>query len=371
MTFFDQLAALDLNDLRARITDCTAADVERALTRDRLGEDDVLALFSPAADPYLELLAQRSAAITERRFGKVVHLFNPLYVSNYCVNRCKYCGFAHNLEVERSALTPAEAMAEAQIIYDMGFRHILLVSGESRQHVPMEYLTEVAGALHKKFASVSVEIFPLTTEEYRQLNAAGVDGLTMFQETYDPELYKIYHPAGPKRNYQYRLEAMDRGGEAGLRSLGLGSLLGLNDWRFESVCMAMHGRYLLRKYWRSKLGISFPRIREAAGHFRPEHPVSDRDLVHMICAMRIVFPDADLVLSTREPARLRDRLIGLGVTRVSAGSRTNPGGYGHEEAGGKQFEISDPRSPAEIAAMLESKGFEPVWKDFDSAFLSA
>jgi 2-iminoacetate synthase len=370
MSFYEIVTGMDLGALKQRIEACTAADVERALTRERLSESDMLAVLSPAAAPYLEEMAQRSAAITERRFGKIIQLYTPLYVSNECVNRCKYCGFAHNLEdVKRITLTPAEALADAQILYDEGFRHILIVSGESRHLVTMEYLEEIASELHKKFGSVSIEIFVLDTDEYRRLVASGVDGLTIFQETYDPELYKEYHPAGPKRFYKNRLDAMERGGEAGMRSLGLGTLLGLNDWHVEATLMAMHARYLMRRFWKSRVSINFPRIREAAGHYQPKFPVNDRDLVQMISAMRLILPDVELVLSTREPAALRDHLVGLGITRMSAGSKTNPGGYSDPDAGGAQFEVSDGRSPEAFVAMVKSKGFEPVWKDFDREFL--
>lgn len=370
MTFYDFAAKLDWNLLSRRLEACGPGDVERALTRERPGEEEILALFSPAAVPYLEALAQRSAAITERRFGKVIQLYAPLYFSNHCVNRCKYCGFAHNLEVARIALTHEEVLAEAEILHREGFRHILLVCGESRQHVPMDFLSGIAAALHGRFDSISIEIFPLAGEEYQRLVASGVDGLTIFQETYHSELYKNYHPAGPKSIYRNRLEAIERGGQAGMRSLGLGTLLGLNDWRAEAVVMALHARHLMRKFWQSRVSINFPRIREAAGHFTPPHPVSDRDLVQMICAMRLILPDIELVLSTREPAALRDRLVGLGITRISAGSRTNPGGYSHPESDeGEQFTVSDPRSPAEVVRMLQEKGFEPVWKDFDREFI--
>ena len=371
MSFFDVISALDWAGLKHRLDACTAADVERALTRERLEEGDMLALFSHAALPHLERIAQRGAALTERRFGKVMQLYAPLYLSNYCVNRCVYCGFARTLEVERVRLTPAQALAEAEILYHEGFRHILLVSGESRRHVPLDYLAEIATALHGKFASVSVEIFPLRAEEYARLAECGVDGLTIFQETYDPELYKSYHPAGPKRDYQNRLEAIERGGAAGMRSLGLGTLLGLNDWRVEATVLALHARYLMKKFWQARVSINFPRIREAAAHFRPPFPVGDRDLVQMICAMRLILPDAELVLSTREPAALRDRLVRLGITRVSAGSRTNPGGYSHPDSTqGEQFAVSDPRAPEDVVRMLHGHGFEPVWKDFDRQFIA-
>lgn len=363
---------MDLACLRERIDGATAREVERALTREHVSEDDLPALFSEAAVPYLEDLAQRSAAVTERRFGKVMQLYTPLYLSNECVNRCKYCGFAHHLEIPRMTLTVKEALAEAAILYEEGFRHILLVAGESRKHVSMDYLKEVVGALHGQWDSIAIEINPLSADEYRQLYEVGVDGLTLYQETYDPELYLDYHPAGPKRHYANRLNSIEHGGEAGLRSLGIGALLGLGDWRFEAVMVALHARYLARRFWKSRVAVSFPRIRATAGGYQPPSPVGDRDLVQMLCAMRLIMPDSELVVSTREPARLRDRLVGLGVTRMSAGSRTNPGGYSHrEDDNGEQFSVEDARSPQEVSAMLIERGYEPVWKDFDREFLRA
>lgn len=367
MNFHDQIHSLDLNELRGRIESANAGDVERALGREHLEMEDIAALVSPAATPYLEEMARRSAAITERRFGRVIQLYAPLYVSNECVNKCVYCGFSHEVGIPRLTLTVEQAVAEAEAIAEMGFRHILLVSGEDRRHVSLPYLTEVVRNLNDKFAAIAIEIQPMSEDEYRELVAAGVDGLAIYQETYDEALYKTLHPAGPKRNYVHRLEAIESGGRAGMRALGIGALLGLGDWRFEAVMVAMHGRYLARKFWKSRVAVSFPRIRGSAHMFKPKYLPSDADLVQMICMMRMALPDAELVMSTRENARLRDSLIGLGITRTSAGSKTNPGGYQMDEAAGsgEQFAVSDPRPAAEVAAAIAAKGFEPVWKDFD------
>ncbi len=359
---------VDFAELRRRLERCGPRDVERALDADTPDEAGLIALLSAAAVPYLETMAQRSAALTERRFGKVIQLYAPLYLSNECVNKCTYCGFSHELDIPRVTLTPAQVLAESEILYQEGFRHVLLVSGEDRRHVNLPYLIEVVGVLRERFASVAIEIQPLPRGDYVQLVEAGVDGLVMYQEAYDPERYLQYHLAGPKRNYPQRFEYLEGGGEAGFRSLGIGSLLGLADWRGEAVMVALHGRYLARRFWRSRVALSFPRIRGNAHQYSPDFQVGDRDLVQMLCALRLALPDAELVLSTREPARLRDRLIGLGVTRMSAGSRTNPGGYSSPTAGGEQFDIEDTRPPAEVAAVIERRGFEPVWKDFDREF---
>lgn len=364
-SFHDDLKSLDLDAIRSEIVSATANDVERALAREHLEIDDFAALVSPAAAPYIEEMARRSAAITERRFGRVVQLYAPLYVSNECVNKCVYCGFSHEVEIPRLTLTVEQALAEADVIAREGFRHILLVSGEDRRRVSVPYLCEIVRNLNEIFAAIAIEIQPMSEAEYRELVAAGVDGLAIYQETYDEALYKGLHPAGPKRNFKGRIEAIEAGGRAGMHALGIGALLGLGDWRLEAVVLAMHGRYLAKKFWRSRVAVSFPRIRGSAHQFRPEHLPTDADLVRMICAMRLALPDAELVMSTRENGRLRDSLIGLGITRTSAGSRTNPGGYQMDEASGEQFAVSDPRPPAEVAAAIAAKGYEPVWKDFD------
>lgn len=371
LPFSEIVEQMDLDRLRGRIAAASPDEVERALSKEQLEAEDFPALFSAAAAPYLELMAQRCAALTERRFGKVIQLYTPLYVSNECVNKCAYCGFAHHLEIPRLTLTPDEAVQEAALLHSAGFRHILLVSGESRRIVSVPYLVEIVKELHGSFGSISIEINPLNAEEYAQLEAAGVDALTIYQETYDPVAYREFHLAGPKRHYANRLKSMEEGGVAGFRSLGIGALLGLTDWRFEAVMVAQHARYLARRFWKSRVSVSFPRIRQSAGGYQPGFPVSDREMVQMICAMRLIMPDAELVLSTREPAWLRDNLMGLGITRMSAGSRTNPGGYAHPENGGEQFGITDDRTPEEICRVIREKGFEPVWKDFDREFLAA
>jgi 2-iminoacetate synthase len=366
MRFYDQLRQLDFDALRAAIEAATPADVERLLTSDAIADADLPILFSSAADAYLEHLAARSAAVTERRFGKVIQLYAPLYLSSECVNKCTYCGFSMELDIPRVTLTPDHVRRDADILHDEGFRHILLVSGEHRRIVNMNYLIECVRALGDRFASVAIEVQPLKTDEYRRLADAGVDGLALYQEVYDPALYARYHLTGPKKNHENRVDAIECGGEAGMRSLGIATLLGLAPWRTEAVLLALHGRWLQRKFWRSKIAVSFPRIQPSAHRYDPDFRVSDRDLTHMLCATRLALPDAELVVSTREPARLRDGLVGLGVTRMSAGSRTNPGGYSAPEShDSEQFTIDDDRPPAAVAAMIAARGHEPVWKDFD------
>ena len=371
MGFFEHYEKLDLEALRASIERAGAGDVERALSREHPAPGDFPSLFSRAAEPYLEEIARRSAAVTEKRFGKVIHLYAPLYLSNECVNYCVYCGFSRNNEIKRITLSLEQVLDEAGILYEEGYRHILLVSGESPDKIDLPYLVAVVRALHERFASLSIEIYPLDTEGYRLLGEAGVDGLALYQETYDPSLYAELHPRGPKRDFVWRLESQDRAGRAGYRSLGIGALLGCGDWRFEALMMAIHGKYLTKRYWKSRVAISFPRLRWAPGGFQAVAAVSDKAVVQMLCGLRLVMPDAEMVLSTREQPSYRDNLIGLGVTRMSAGSKTDPGGYRGRYEAGEQFRVEDSRVPSEVARVIDEKGFEPVWKDFDREFIRA
>jgi 2-iminoacetate synthase len=370
--FHQQIAEMDFQALAERQNRATARNIERLLAADAIADADLPLLFSPAADAMIEPMAARSAALTERRFGRVIQLYAPLYLSSECVNQCTYCGFSRELDIARITLTPEQVEAEAAILHEEGFRHILLVAGEHRRIVNMDYLEECVRRLHMKFDSIAIEIQPLGVGDYRRLVAAGVDGLALYQEVYDPEIYSHYHLAGPKKNHAHRLDCIEFGGEAGMRSLGIGALLGLAPWRTEAAALALHGRWLQRRFWRSRIAVSFPRIQPSAHQYAPEFRVEDRDLAHMVFAMRLGLPDAELVISTREPAHLRDGLLGLGITRTSAGSRTNPGGYSAPEShDGEQFTIDDARPAEAIAGVIAGKGLEPVWKDFDRNFIAA
>lgn len=331
--------------------------------------EKLVTFLSPAAGGYLEQMAQLARGLTIQRFGRAIGLYAPLYVSNYCINCCRYCGYNTASRHDRTRLTVAEALGEADIIASEGFRHILLVSGEDPGYVSVDYLAELAAGLRSKFSSISVEIYPMSREEYRKLFEAGIDGVTLYQESYNRDIYSEYHVSGPKSDYDYRLDTHDRTAGAGMRRLGLGVLLGLADWRVETLALAEHAEVLMRKYWRSQVSFSFPRLRPArdvAAKF--EHLVSDREMVQMMLALRLCFADAGIVLSTREGAAFRDNLVKLCVTRISAGSKTNPGGYGGEIESTQQFEIDDQRSAREVASMIKSTGSEAVWKDWDAAF---
>jgi len=342
--------------------------VERALAATSVGLEGFLALISPAAAAYLEPLAERARALTRERFGRVVQMYAPLYVSNECTNSCVYCGFSRGNPIRRTTLTPEQVETEAQALWHQGFRSLLLVSGEAPRKVSPRDLEGIARRLHGLFPSLGVEIYPLDREGYEGLVAAGVEGLTVYQETYNRSLYAQVHPRGRKADYGWRLGAPTRGAEAGMRRLGIGALLGLGPWRPEAIALALHALWLQKFHWRSQVCVSFPRMRRAAGAFAPPAPVSDADLLQLACALRLLLPDAGLVLSTREKPAFRDGLSRICITHMSAGSRTEPGGYTHPCESDEQFAVEDRRPPEEVAARLLAEGIEPVWKDWDAAF---
>jgi 2-iminoacetate synthase len=369
MSFYDVIQTYDPQQVVAEIEAKTAIDVQRALATEHLSNDDYMALLSPAAEPFLEEMAQKAHAITLRRFGRTVLLYAPIYLSNECHNSCLYCGFAVHNKVPRRTLSLDEIEQEARILHDQGFRHILLLTGEAPGLIGNDFIAAAAERIRPLFSSIGIEVYPMETAGYQAMVNAGIDALTIYQETYDPELYAQLHPSGRKRDYRFRLETPERGGAAGLRRIGIGFLLGLGDFRSEAFFAGLHGRYLAHHYWRTLLSVSFPRLRPAEGGFQPPHPVSDRKFVQLLCAMRLLLNDAGLVLSTRESAELRDNLLPLGITQMSAGSCTAPGGYADKDSATEQFAIDDDRTPAEIAAILRARGYDPVWKDWDEAFL--
>ena len=348
-------------------------DVEMALSEPAgsYNFEKLLTLISPAAEKYLEEMAQLAHQLTVQRFGRTIRLYAPLYLSNDCTNSCRYCGFNKENKFERTRLTIDQAVEEANIIASEGFRDILLVSSEDRQFVSVDYLAELARKLRGKFASISIEVYQMSSAEYAKLFEAGIEGVTLYQETYNREAYTYYHPSGPKSDFDNRLDTPDHIAAAGMREVGLGVLLGLTDWRIETLALAEHAHYLIKRYWQSHVSFSFPRLRPAyeIGCSQFRHLLSDKNLVQMITALRLCFADAGLVLSTRERAELRDHLVKLGITKLSAGSKTNPGGYSGHSGAIEQFEIDDNRSPAHVAAMIKQQGFEPVWKDWDIAFI--
>jgi 2-iminoacetate synthase len=369
MSFLDEFGKCDHPRVLDQILGKKERDVEAALHAERPSIEDFQALISPAAEKYLEPLAERSHRITRQRFGNNIQMYVPMYISNECNNGCVYCGFSCSNAVTRKTLTPEEIDKEAMALHRQEFRHVLVLTGEAPNAVRNEDLAAAIRRIRPLFSSISIEVYPMDADGYRMMVEAGVDGLTIYQETYDPVLYEKVHPFGKKRDFEWRLGTPERGGEAGLRRIGIGALLGLGNFYVETFFTGLHGLYLAHKFWRTQVSVSFPRIRPAEGGFDPLYEVSDRQMVQGICAMRLLLPDCGLTLSTRESARFRDNLIPLGITQMSAGSSTAPGGYSHQDEGTGQFNIDDDRSPEEISRVIRAKGYEAVWKDWDAAFL--
>jgi len=421
VSFVTEFDSLPVQSLVRRSLSTTSDAVRESFAKSQLTLADFAQLISPAAavPELLEQMGRRSHALTQQRFGKVIRLFAPLYLSNECINNCKYCGFSRDNPILRVTLTVDEVLREARALKAQGFRNILLVAGEHPKFVSNEYLRDCVAALHAEVPSVSLEVGPLEAKDYRPIVQAGADGLVVYQETYDRALYADMHTSGPKRNFEWRMETPERAYAAGFRRIGIGALHGLADWRFEAICVAAHADYLLRNCWKAFLTISIPRLRPCAGEFQPLTHMTDREMVQLVCAFRLMFPDVGLVLSTRESPKLRDGLVPLGITLMSAGSHTEPGGYtgagreklhhtergriveigasewatvGREssraesgaqgQGGGSsvasphqnratdatvQFEIADERSPQEVADLIRRLGYEPVWKDWDAA----
>ena len=365
------LAEVNLPALRHLVDAARDIDVDRALARagraltgpQRL--TDMAALLSDAATARLEELAAAAHALTVRRFGRTVHLFAPLYLSNECVSVCTYCGFSAGNDIARRTLDVDEVLAEARCLVARGFRHLLLVSGEHARIVSKDYLVACVEAIAPLLPTVSIEVQVWDTATYRRLVDAGCDGLVVYQETYDRATYAATHLKGKKRNHDWRLAAPDRGAEAGMRRLGVGALLGLHpDWRSEALSVAAHAHALMHRWWRTEITVALPRLRPAAGGYEPAVAIADRHFVQLVCALRLSLADVGISVSTREPGWLRDGLIPLGVTLMSAGSHTEPGGYAAPSEAEPQFEISDDRSPEEVAAALRARGYDPVWKDW-------
>ncbi|MBK8039992.1 MAG: 2-iminoacetate synthase ThiH [Verrucomicrobiaceae bacterium] len=352
------------------------------------------AMLEPKAPAQIEAMAHESRLITRRNFGRTMRLFAPLYVSNECVNNCSYCGFSRdNNAILRVTLTIDQVIREAQHLLDQGFRNILLVAGEHPRFVSDGYLEECIRALRDVVPTIGIEVGPMEAPEYEQMVKAGAEGLVVYQETYDRVVYEQMHTAGPKKDFDWRLACPERGYAGGFRRIGIGALFGLSDWRLEALRLAAHLEHLYKHCWKSSFTVAFPRLRPAAGGFKPMTDFPDWALVQTICAFRLTFPEVGIVLSTREPAPLRDALAPLGITMMSAGSHTEPGGYtgagsddlhltvrgrrveleattGRTRAEG-QFGIADERSPQGVAEMLRARGLDPVWKDWDPAILSA
>lgn len=356
-----------------------------------------MAMISEETGPPLETLARQSQQVTRRHFGRTMRLFAPLYVSNECVNNCKYCGFSRDAAIFRTTLTVDQVVREARHLHGLGFRNILLVAGEHPKFVSEGYLQECLDALKPFVPTLGLEVGPMEDEQYTEIVEHGAEGLVVYQESYHRETYEVLHTAGPKRKFDWRLDCPERAYAGGFRRIGIGALFGLASWKHEALALAAHLEYLYKHCWKAQFTVAFPRMRPYAGNYEyqpdPDLYLPDRAFVRLIAAFRLIFPQVGIVVSTREPAALRDAIATLGVTHMSAGARTEPGGYtgaGHDdlhltvkgrrveletksgcETATEQFQITDHRSAAEVAAMLRSQNLDPVWKDWDEALLLA
>lgn len=364
MGFYDIYENYKKVDFDRSFEEVTELDIQRILHKSRIDPYEFLALLSPMAENFLEEMAQRAQQLSLQHFGKAILLFTPMYLGNQCINRCAYCGFNVDNSIKRKKLTLEEIEKEAMAISSTGLRHILILTGESPKDTPVSYIVEAVKVLKKYFDSIGMEVYPMTEDEYRQVIEAGVDGLTVYQEVYDEEIYDHVHISGPKKNYHFRLDAPERGCKAKMRTVNIGALLGLNEWRREAFFTGLHGDYLQNKYPDVSISVSPPRIRPHGGVFEEVYPVSDKNLVQNMLALRIFLPYVGITLSTRERATLRDHLIPLGVTKMSAGVSTEVGGHSADDKGEGQFEISDTRNVNEMKEMILSKGYQPVFKDW-------
>ncbi|HGS5148380.1 TPA: 2-iminoacetate synthase ThiH [Vibrio parahaemolyticus] len=373
MSFYDRFQQLDWDDISMSIYAKTEQDVERALAKPKRDLEDFKALISPAAEPYLEQMAKLSYSLTRKRFGNTMSLYIPLYLSNLCANACTYCGFSMENRIKRRTLNRDEVEAEIDAIKRMKFDSVLLVTGEHETKVGMKYFREMVPIIKQRFNYLAMEVQPLDQDEYVELKTLGLDAVMVYQETYHPKTYAQHHLRGNKMDFRYRLETPDRLAKAGIDKIGIGALIGLEEWRTDCFFAAAHLDYLERTYWQSRYSISFPRLRPCAGNvpasgLQPKSVMTDKQLVQLICAYRLFNPEVELSLSTRESPQFRDNVLPLGITSMSAASKTQPGGYATEEVELEQFEISDERSAASVEDMIRAKGFDPVWRDWHSAY---
>ncbi len=369
MSFQEVFDQYSWDDLKQSIYDKSSNDVINALNKKNTrGLEDFKALISPAAAPFLEEMAQLSHQLTLKRFGNTIQLYIPLYLSNECQNICTYCGFSMDNPLRRTTLNDRQLLKEAEVIKSHGFDHVLLVTGEANRIVGVDYLENSIKLIRDQFSHISIEVQPLKQEDYELLIKQGLNTVLVYQETYHKEDYKKHHPKGRKSNFYYRLDTPDRLGQAGIYKMGLGVLIGLEDWRTDSLYCAMHLNYLERTYWQTKYSISFPRLRPFSGGLEPKVEMNDRELIQLICAYRIFNEEVELSLSTREHEFFRNHAMKLGVTSMSAGSKTDPGGYASTQEELEQFEISDDRTPEEVAQMIRRNGYEAVWKDWDWSY---
>lgn len=367
--FYNELKKYDWESTTRAIASKTARDVEIALSKRQLTVDDFMALISPSASPYLEQMARLSHHYTLERFGKTISMYIPMYVSNACTNHCVYCGFNHHNPLERVTLTMDQVEAECKAIKALGpFDNLLIVSGEFPVLNGVDYLERVLHVCRPYFNNLTIEVMPMKERDYYRLTQNGLNGVVCFQETYNEANYRNYHPRGMKSIFEWRVNGFDRMGAAGVHKIGMGVLIGLEDWRTDVTMMARHLQYLRKNYWKTRFSINFPRMCPAEGGYQPKVVMSDRELAQLTFAFRIFDHDVDISYSTRETPRFRANMMKLGVTSMSAGSKTEPGGYASTPDALEQFEVSDARTPLQVVDEIRALGYEAVWKDWDKVF---
>lgn len=368
MSFIERFNELNWDDIRLSIYAKTESDVKRALAKNRLTLDDFQALISPAAEKHIEVMAHKAKMLTRQRFGNTISMYIPLYLSNLCSNDCTYCGFSMSNHIKRKILSRGEVSAEIDAIKKMKFDSLLLVTGEHQSKGGMDYFREIVPLAKSQFNYLAMEVQPLDESDYQELKNLGVDAVMVYQETYNKGTYQRHHLRGKKMDFEYRLLTPDRLGKAGMDKIGIGALIGLDDWRTDCFYTAAHLDYLEKTYWKSRYSISFPRLRPCAGSIEPQSIMTDAQLVQLICAYRIFDPEVELSLSTRESPRFRDNVVPIAITSLSAASKTQPGGYANEVPELEQFAVSDERSANDVVASMKAKGLETVWKDWEGIF---
>lgn len=364
MSFYDDFSKYNRLDIQALFDSLTAGHVRKILQKPDIDELDFLGLLSPAAEPFLEQMAEKAHQLTLQHFGRTILLFTPLYLSNYCTNQCTYCGFNSSHRIPRKQLTLEEVEQESRVIAESGLKHILVLTGDARKIATLDYLKACTRILEKYFSSISIEIYALRAEEYQELIESGVDSLTLYQETYNEAFYDRIHIKGPKKDFRFRLDAPESACQKGIRSVNIGALLGLGDCRHESFFTGLHANYLQNRYPEVEVAVSLPRMKSHAGEFQPPFVVSDKNLVQMLVAFRLFMPRIGITISTREEAGFRDNILKLGVTKMSAGSTTVVGGHIGSDADTGQFDISDHRSVAEMKNRIIELGYQPVFKNW-------
>ena len=366
MSFKKIIQFYNWEETQGSIYNKTRSDVDLALSKDKINLEDFKALISPAASDYVEKIATKSHDLTLKRFGKTVQMYLPMYLSNECQNICTYCGFSYDNDIERKTLNEKEILKEIEVIKSYGYDHILIVTGEANKTVGIDFFRKALKIIAPHFSHITMEVQPLEQNEYEELRVLGVTSILVYQETYRIDQYKLHHPKGKKSNFDYRLDTPDRLGKAMMHKIGLGVLFGLEDWRTDSFFCALHLSYLRKAYWKTKYSISFPRLRPCVGSIELKSNISDAELVQVIGAYRLFDEDLELSLSTRESENFRNHAFKIGITSMSAGSKTDPGGYAMgAEKNLKQFEVNDQRSASEFANTISAEGYDPVWKDWD------